>query len=177
MHHSQLTGRAFIALGTNVPFKGLAGAALLARAVSALEAEGLRVTARSSVWLSKAWPPGTDQADYANAVAEVDANGLTPQQLYRTLRGVEQAFGRERRERWGPRTLDLDIVAMEGFLGRFDGLELPHPRMQERAFVLAPLAEIAPDWREPRSGRTADQLLEMLPESADCRLGGPLSGT
>jgi 2-amino-4-hydroxy-6-hydroxymethyldihydropteridine diphosphokinase len=174
VHLPQPYGRGLIALGTNVPFDGLAGGALLARAAAALEAAGLAVTARSSVWISEAWPPGTDQADYANAVVEVDANGLAPQQLYQTLRSVEQAFGRERRIRWGPRTLDLDILAMAGLTGAFYGVELPHPRLQERAFVLAPMAEIAPDWRHPALGLTPGDLLERLAQSQACRRLGPL---
>ena len=62
--------------------------------------------------------------------------GLTPQQLYAVLRAIETRFGRERRERWAARTLDLDIVAMDGLSGTFGAITLPHPRMHERAFVL-----------------------------------------
>ena len=157
-----------------MPFEGLAGGALLARAVRALEAEELRVTAKSGIWISEAWPPGSGgQADYANAVVEVDAKGLAPQALYTVLRRVEQAFGRERRERWGARTLDLDIVAMDGFAGAFGALQLPHARMADRAFVLAPLAEIAPAWRHPESGLTAADLLKKLPPGQRCARSGP----
>jgi len=78
-------------------------------------------------------------------VAELDAGDLQPQPLYETLAAIERRFGRERRIRWAPRTLDLDIIAMDGFVGTFGEITLPHPRMHERAFVPAPLAEIAPD--------------------------------
>jgi len=153
---------ALIALGANLPFDGVAGAALLARAVSALRGDGFAVRAASGVWRTAAWPPGTDQPDYFNAAAELDSAGLEPQPLYDALRAIEARFGRERRTRWAARTMDLDIIAMDGFVGTFGGVTLPHPRMHERAFVLAPLAEIAPDWRHPVSGATPAEMLAAL---------------
>ena len=155
--------RAFVALGANMPFEGVQGSELLARAVDALKTVGLPPLSLSSVWQTEAWPRGSGQLDYFNAVAELDAGERTPRQLYDVLTSIEHRFGRERRERWAPRTLDLDIVAMDGFAGIFGGITLPHPRMQERAFVLAPLSEIAPDWRHPKSGRTAAEMLASLP--------------
>lgn len=150
-------------MGTNMPFQGVSGPELLGRALGAMQAEGLVVRARSSVWRTEAWPPGADQPDYFNAIVEADSADLTPQALYATLRLVETHFGRERRERWAPRTLDLDIVAMDGWVGSFDGIELPHPRMQERAFVLAPFAEAGPGWVHPISGQSPSELLATLP--------------
>jgi 2-amino-4-hydroxy-6-hydroxymethyldihydropteridine diphosphokinase len=158
---------AYIALGTNLSFGELAGAALLARAVVALETAGLRTIAKSSVWSSPAWPAGSDQPDYFNAVIEVEAGALS---LYGVLRQVEQSFGRERRERWAARTLDLDVVAMAGLVGEFGALTLPHPRMHERAFVLAPLAEIAPNWRHPVLALGVGELLALVPDMGRCRL-------
>jgi 2-amino-4-hydroxy-6-hydroxymethyldihydropteridine diphosphokinase len=124
---------AWIAMGTNMPFDGVSGAALLARARDDLMSEGVNVLRCSGVWQSEAWPAGTDQSDYFNAVLEADAGDHDPRVLYEVLRAIEQRFGRERRERWGARTLDLDIVAMGDLAGSFDGIELPHPRMGGRS--------------------------------------------
>ena len=164
---------AFIALGANLPFDGFAPQQTLARAANALTAARLAPILQSSVWRSPAWPP-SDQPDYYNAVAAVDATDHSPQALYAVLRSIEQRFGRERRERWAARTLDLDIVAIDGRLGEFDGIILPHPRMLERAFVLAPFAEIAPGWEHPLLGRTASELLEALPPG-QIAVAGPLT--
>ena len=101
---------------------------------------------------------------------------MGPLALYTALRAVEIAFGRERRERWGPRTLDLDILAMEGQSGAFQGpfgdLVLPHPGIPARAFVLAPLAEAASDWTHPELGLTASELLALLPDRSSVRRVG-----
>jgi 2-amino-4-hydroxy-6-hydroxymethyldihydropteridine diphosphokinase len=169
------SARVFVALGSNLPHGDLAGPALLARAAAALQCAGLTVRASSGVWRSAAWPTGADQPDYVNAVVELDPQGLSPQPLYQTLREIEAQFGRERRERWASRTLDLDIIAMDGCEGTLDGLTLPHPRMHERAFVLAPLAEIAPDWRHPTIGKTVREMLAGLPPGEACRRLGDLA--
>ncbi|MEQ1491804.1 MAG: 2-amino-4-hydroxy-6-hydroxymethyldihydropteridine diphosphokinase [Terricaulis sp.] len=167
--------RAFVALGANMPFEGVQGAELLARATLALSEVGLAPLAFSGVWQTEAWPRDSGQPDYFNAVVEVDAGDRTPRELYEVLTGIERRFGRERRERWAPRTLDLDIIDLEGVTGDVDGIALPHPRMHERAFVLAPLAEIAPSWRHPESGLTPEAMLTGLVDVYAYRRIGDLS--
>lgn len=154
---------AFIALGSNMPFNGMSPLQVLARAVSALQDAGLSLLARSGVWESAAWPP-SDQPDYYNAVVAADPAGLSSQALYDVLRKIELQFGRERREQWAARTLDLDILAFDGLVGTFGGVILPHPRMHERAFVLAPMDEVAPAWRHPETGLSPGEMLALLPE-------------
>jgi len=168
---------AYIAMGTNMPFRMMIGIVLLREAVHEIRRAGIEPHQFSSVWRTEPWPPGADQPDYFNAVIAADVGEFAPQELFAKLQSVERAFGRERRERWGPRTLDLDIVSMDGFEGEFGGLILPHPRVQERAFVLAPLAEIAPGWRHPRLGLTAAEMLAGLNEGANYRKEGQLSET
>src|SRR5690349_3448820 len=107
---------AYIGLGANLPFQGLSCPVLLARALAALEDDGLKPLAVSNVWQSAAWPP-SDQPDFFNAVAAVDPGKASPQNLYETLRGIELRFGRKRRERWAARTLDLDVLAIDGLEG------------------------------------------------------------
>jgi 2-amino-4-hydroxy-6-hydroxymethyldihydropteridine diphosphokinase len=153
---------AFVALGANLPHEGVAGPALLARAIEAMRGAGFSLRAVSGVWQTEAWPKASGQPDYYNAVVELDAEGFQPQALYQRLTAIERAFGRERRVRWAPRTLELDIVAIDGFVGTFGPITVPHPRMHCRAFVLAPLAEIAPTWRHPELQRTAGDLLAEL---------------
>lgn len=95
-------------------------------------------------------PPG--QPDYANAVAELDT-GLLPHELLMGLKALERSHGRERGERWGPRTLDLDLLLYDDLAMTSDDLTVPHPRLHERAFVLVPLAELAPRLDVPGRGR------------------------
>ena len=153
---------AYIALGSNLPFEGIESPALLACAVSALQDAGLQLRSCSGIWRTAAWPP-SDQPDFYNAVVAVNAGDRTPQSLYGLLREIEARYGRERRERWAARTLDLDIVAMDDRAGTFGDVILPHPHMHERAFVLAPMTEIAPAWRHPGLHKTAPELLADLP--------------
>jgi 2-amino-4-hydroxy-6-hydroxymethyldihydropteridine diphosphokinase len=154
---------AYIALGSNMPFEGTPAPRVLARAVSAIELAGLTPLALSGIWESAAWPP-SNQPDYYNAVVALDRAGVSPQALYAVLRDIELSFGRERRERYAARTLDLDIVAMDGSIGTFGAITLPHPRMHERAFVLAPMDEVAPEWRHPETGLSPSEMLDLLPE-------------
>jgi 2-amino-4-hydroxy-6-hydroxymethyldihydropteridine diphosphokinase len=102
-----------------------------------------------------------DQDWFVNGVALCETS-LEAEQLLGVLQGIEEDFGRTRRERWGPRTLDLDILSFADRVLDTEGLTLPHPRLHERKFVLVPLMEIHPHWTHPRLRRTVSGLLRDL---------------
>lgn len=103
----------------------------------------------------------TEQAWFVNGVAQC-ATELEPEELLRVLQGVELKFGRVRGERWGPRTLDLDVLSYGDVELDLPELVVPHPRLHERRFVLMPLVEIAPDWMHPSLKVSARELLDRL---------------
>lgn len=134
--------RAFVAFGGNV------GDArdIIARAIAAFcDGDHVILRARSSDYLTPPWGV-TDQPPFVNACIAVETH-LSPHALLDRAHEVERAFGRDRRNetRWGPRSLDIDIIDFAGQTIQDDDLVLPHPRALERAFVLIPLAEIAPE--------------------------------
>lgn len=106
-------------------------------------------------------PVGPAQPNYLNGCALLTTR-LSPHQLLDTLLGIETKLGRVRQERWGARTLDLDLLLYEDRVLDTPGLQLPHPRMRERAFVLVPLAEIAPNWIDPITGDAIAQLKNKI---------------
>jgi 2-amino-4-hydroxy-6-hydroxymethyldihydropteridine diphosphokinase len=115
----------------------------LRAAVEAIDrVEGVRVVARSAVYETA--PVGPPQPAYLNAAIAIETT-LTPRALLLALLDVERALGRERRERWGPRTIDLDILTIDGVTVNEPDLVVPHPRLVERAFAIVPLLEVAPD--------------------------------
>jgi 2-amino-4-hydroxy-6-hydroxymethyldihydropteridine diphosphokinase len=131
--------RAYLGLGSNLDDRF----ALLQGAVDALVvAEGVTVVAVSPVYETD--PVGPDQPDYLNAVVGVDT-ALSARALLELAQSLEADAHRVRRERWGPRTLDVDVLLVADERVREPDLEVPHPRLHERAFVRVPLADIAPD--------------------------------
>jgi 2-amino-4-hydroxy-6-hydroxymethyldihydropteridine diphosphokinase len=156
---------AAIALGGNLPSWAGEPAATLTTAAKRLNALG-RVVSRSSLYATA--PVGVaEQPRFVNAVILLET-ALEPLALLHELLSIEQEFGRDRTAGIvnGPRTLDLDLLLHEDCILDLPALQLPHPRLAERAFVLVPLAEAAPDAVDPRSGRTAAELLRALRAAA-----------
>jgi len=112
-------------------------------------------------------PPG--QPDYLNAVIAIET-ALEPLQLLDLLQHIEVQHGRERGERWGPRTLDLDIIDFDNRIVNTDRLTLPHPHLHERMFVLCPLCDIALSWQHPLLQASAQQLMKQLLEQGETPL-------
>ena len=150
---------AYVALGSNLGPRRQN----LRRAVRLLEEhQGVRVVRVSSM-LETEPVGGPPQGPYLNAAAELRTE-LAPRPLLEVLLSIEDELGRQRTVRWGPRTLDLDLLLYENRTIEEPGLRVPHPRMHERRFVLQPLCEIAPEAVHPVLQKTARELLAGLPE-------------
>lgn len=155
----------YVGLGANLPHPKFGPQIrTLRRALATLNDRGVRLV-RLSSWYRTAPVPVSEQPWYFNAVAEV-ATGLGPDALLATMHGVEDFFGRVRSVRNAPRFIDLDLLDYKLSVKRLNktGLSIiPHVRLQDRAFVLLPLREVAPGWRHPVSGLSIDALIEALP--------------
>ena len=150
-----------IALGSNLGDSR----AILIQALETLDQlEGVTVSCRSH-WYRSA-PIGPVQPDYINGCALLQVR-LAPESLLDRLLETEERFGRVRAERWGPRTLDLDIIFVDQLCLDSARLQIPHPRLRERGFVLLPLVDIAPDWVDPISGHTVRKLAALLGDVSD----------
>lgn len=148
-----------VAIGANLPAAdGALPLATCQWAVGKLAAiPGLRLH-RVSRWFATRPIPASDQPDFVNGVALLGGD-IDPADLLAALHGIEAAAGRVRTGPNGARTLDLDLLAMDGLVVSTPALTLPHPRLQDRAFVLRPLLDVLPGWRHPVSGRAIEALL------------------
>ena len=150
----------FVGLGCNV---GDCPEHLRAALEGLAQVPGYTPAGVSSLYLTA--PQGkTDQAHFYNAVVHGKYVGRA-EELLGALQGLEKTRGRRREERWGPRTLDLDLLLFGDEIIERPGLQVPHPRMAERGFVLVPLAELAPDQKIPGRDLTAGELWQRLPAS------------
>lgn len=120
---------------------------------------GMQLQAQSPIYRTVA--VGPPQPDYLNACA-LFATTLEPAEFLEALLKTELQFGRVRRERWGARLLDLDLLLFDDLILQQPNLEIPHPRMRERAFVLVPLNDIIPNWIEPISGKPIAELVQQV---------------
>lgn len=153
-----------IALGANLPSDAGAPLETLQTVIRRLPEFGIRVRAVSH-WYETTPVPASDQPLYVNGVASI-VTQLDPKTLLETLLSIEDDYGRERREVNAARTLDLDILDFEGRLEVGPPI-LPHPRLENRAFVMIPLRDIAPDWRHPGSGLGIGTLVANLTDMGE----------
>jgi 2-amino-4-hydroxy-6-hydroxymethyldihydropteridine diphosphokinase len=154
-----------VGIGSNLAAPGHESPlATAAAALESLPGRGIEVVLRSQWYLSEP-VPRSDQPWFVNAVLAIDTR-LGPARLLDCLLEVEAEFGRSRSERNAARTLDLDLLDHEGRVCDTARLVLPHPRLHGRRFVLAPLCDIAPQWRHPLLHLTAEELLRRLPAAA-----------
>lgn len=153
-----------VGLGANIPGCFGSPEQTLHWAMAALDRGPVACVARSSLLRTAPMGP-VDQPDFINGVVVLETT-LAPRALLYFLKTLEKRAGRLRKERWGPRTLDLDILDYHGLTSVSEVLTLPHPGLGERDFVLRPLLEIAPTWRHPISGQGAAELLERLGEGS-----------
>lgn len=180
-HKSKKT--AFIALGGNLTSAFGEPVDTIIAGIKELGRTEKMIRSKSKFYKTPAFPP-TSGNDYVNAIVKLYTH-LGPNQLLSVLHDIESNFGRERRDRWGARTLDLDLIAYEDLVIPDldthqqwldlpleaqkkeipDQLILPHPRMQDRAFVLVPMHDVAPDWVHPVLGRSVRQMLSDLPDA------------
>jgi len=172
-----------IALGSNLTSSTGTPQDILDMALAALKERGAVIRCQSPFYATPAFPPGAGP-DFVNAAASLALPG-SPAEVLAVLHSVEADLGRTRRARWAERTIDLDLIAIgdhlfpdpethaewrdlalaEQMAKAPDKLILPHPRLQDRAFVLVPLADVAPQWRHPALNRTVTQMLDALPQA------------
>ena len=151
---------AYVALGANIGNRQ----ANIERAIANLDAtEGIQVVQVSSLVENPAVGGPEDSPAFVNGVVEIQTT-LRPRELLERMLQIEQELGRVRREKWGPRVIELDLILYGDQVVVEEGLQVPHPLMHERKFVLEPLAEIAPEAQHPIMGLSMAELLKLLGE-------------
>lgn len=171
-----------VALGGNIPSDYGPPEATVRAAIARLDAVGAHVRSQSRLYRTACFPKGSGP-DFVNAVVLVETD-MDPQAFLECLHRIEADFGRERAARWSARTLDMDLIAMGDLVlpdqstvrhwielplkqqatQAPDQLILPHPRLQDRAFVLIPLCDVDPEWKHPILGLSAREMRDKLPQ-------------
>jgi 2-amino-4-hydroxy-6-hydroxymethyldihydropteridine diphosphokinase len=144
--------RVFLGLGANLGDR----LTTLQRAVDLLAEHGVRAIASSRIWATAPIGGPNDQPEFLNAVIEIEPGALEPADVLAAAHDVEVALGRVRNERWGPRTIDIDVLLWGDLVRDTAELTVPHPRLPERAFVVLPLLDLDPDPRLPDGRRLVD---------------------
>ena len=157
---------AYLALGSNIGNR----LANLADARARIAASDLRILRESSIY-ETAPRELLDQPYFLNQVIEIESDAM-PRMLLSKLKKIERAMGRKKIVAKGPRMIDLDIVLFGNFVIAVEGLEIPHPRMNDRRFVLEPLAELAPDLRHPVTRKTIREMLAQVSDQAVRKYSG-----
>jgi len=157
--------RVFLGLGANLGDR----LATLQRAVDLLAARGVRAVASSRVWATAPIGGPADQPEFLNLVIEVDPGALRPAAVLAAANAVEAELGRVRDVRWGPRTIDIDVLLWGDLRSDDPALTIPHPRLHERAFVVMPLLDLDPDPRLPDGRR----LVELPAPAGEARPYAP----
>ena len=161
MRYDALASRVYLGLGSNLGHRE----ENLQNAISTLSAiDGIRVKTISSCYQTEPVGPVTNQDDFYNIVAEIETTA-GPGELLALIDSTERRVGRIRGERWGPRVIDIDILLWEDRVIDEDGLIVPHPELTNRAFVLVPLTEIAPDAIDPATRKSVAELASQLDDN------------
>ncbi|MDD4159832.1 MAG: 2-amino-4-hydroxy-6-hydroxymethyldihydropteridine diphosphokinase [Synergistaceae bacterium] len=134
---------------------------MLGKALSELERSGFCIIEKSKIWETSPWGI-TDQPRFLNMCICAET-AMPPEEMIKTVKNIEKILGRSKSIKWGPREIDIDIIAIEGLVIKTSDLSVPHRYMHERTFVLIPLKEIAPLFRHPVTGKTLDEMISALP--------------
>jgi 2-amino-4-hydroxy-6-hydroxymethyldihydropteridine diphosphokinase len=157
--------RVFLGVGANLGDR----LATLQRAVGLLAERGVRTVACSRVWATAPLGGPPDQPEFLNVVVEIDPGDMSPTEVLAAANAVEAELGRVREVRWGPRTIDIDVLLWDDLRSEDPALTIPHPRMHERAFVVLPLLDLDPDLRLPDGRR----LVELPAPAGEARPFAP----
>jgi len=157
--------RVFLGVGANLGDR----LATLQRAVGLLAERGVRTVACSRVWATEPLGGPPDQPEFLNVVVEIDPDEMSPTEVLAAANAVEAELGRVREVRWGPRTIDIDVLLWDDLRSEDPALTIPHPRMHERAFVVLPLLDLDPDLRLPDGRR----LVELPAPAGEARPFAP----